>query len=478
MDYGQKLYHLTNGQTNEKFEEILHSLYGKGSDVWGSMLPVKTFLQPAETAAHALFELARTHWMTIHKANIFQFRQQQLDLHFINERLQAFFKEPSNRERLFHHAKMHGKVTFESLYHLIFERKVTFAQPVCNLLTIHVYQVGADYFIQPIFYRQLDFWQHVFAKKAYSIFMQQPLEHIAEPLKIMQQLHAALRHLKTKKQCTKILFKLTQQLVEMNTLSLALKQIEVFNVLVHFTGGARYVKKLPLIIEDMGTRWQEGDWCLTEQENALLAYLLMCAAYEQRRYEEVLQWGDWLLQGNRLFNHAVAILIEYEYFLASFNPEPDRLLKNDKANYLEYTFYMVFHAYVQLAKYKEARELLRQHESASCQLFYMYFHNTPQTASYEKLFKQQVRSDIQQLTQCEDAKAAIEVWQQQKYTTYGKITKTTSKKIMNMLKMAYMLGEEELFSLLYPSFKKYIALPRHQQELRRFMKKTSSMPTH
>lgn len=315
MEYGQKIYRLVDGKIDDRFDMVLQLLYEQQSDVWGAYMPLSSFLLSEEHVEQELFELARTFWDYIHKRNTFQFRALGLDLDFVNERLYVFFTTKENKAKLLHYATVHRQLTFESLYYFIFERKVTFPQTVSSLLTIHLYKVGERYFVQPIFEKHESYWQHLFAKKVYSIFMQAPLADVSEPFQLMLQLHKALQVNCTKKQTAKLIYKIVRHVSAHNERSFELKQLELFNVLSHFIGGRRYRRKLQHVTRQLYECWGDAQWRLTEKEQALTTYLLMCTAYEARDFSMTRECGNYLLYNNRIFNHAVEILIEYEYFI-------------------------------------------------------------------------------------------------------------------------------------------------------------------
>ena len=470
MEFGQKLYDLVDGNMDERFEATLQLLYGQTNEVWGAYMPLSSFLLSEEHVENTLFELAHKYWHYIHKQYIFTFRAADVDWQFVNERLDFFFNTKENKAKLFHYVGVHQQLTFESLFYFIFERKATFPQAVSDLLTIHLYKVGELYYLQPIFSRQERYWQQLFSKKIYSIFMQAELEQIQESSKLMQELQKALLINYTKKQTAKTIHKLVTYLTAQNEKSFTLKHLELFNVLSHFTGGRRHKQKLQKLTLQLYERWREGEWRLSEKEQALTTYLLMCAAYEKRDYKMTRECGYYLLQNNRIYNHAVEILIEYEHFLNSFNPQTSSLIKNYKANYLEYAFYMLIHACTQLKQFKEVHTLLRDYESSCCTALYSYFNDEERGMDYTIVFEEMMRADIAGIVGKPSEEKSVAHWQANYLGDYKNVVKTTSKILCNILKMAHVLGDQQLFWILYPLYEKYVYVPAHAGELKRFMR--------
>ena len=190
----EQLIQATHGKTGGKLEQIFATLNEvKQEDaIWGEMVPVSYFLLEKEYAQRLCSRLLKKYWGNV---NLFFYESLQMtsnNSEIANERLKTFFESPENKKVLFHYLIVHGEIRFAQLSELIFGKTV--AKPFDNtgLEKLYLHKIEGRYFIQPIYSEQIDFWETLYAKKAYSIFLQIPLRKITQPLQLMHNFKAHL----------------------------------------------------------------------------------------------------------------------------------------------------------------------------------------------------------------------------------------------------------------------------------------------
>lgn len=436
----EQLYKLANGQVGEKLEVAIRQIMGQASTVvdWGVLLQSEYFLLDEVSAQLKFMGLLSEHWHMEAGAAIFQ------------------------------RAVTNGEITrtlcSEWLYEKSFESHAL-------LQKIYVHQVGECYFVQPIYAEQRVFWETLYAKKLYAIFWQQPLSHIEQPVERMQALLQVLQLAVAKNSATTILHKLIQKLNAENPPSFLLKQLNVLNVCTHFTSGRRHLRKLRKCIAHVEEQWRVGEWALTEKERTLFSYMLLREAVMRNNRQQIIAHGLFLIKNDRLHNYAVELVMEYSDVLQAMPPQPKALIKNYEANYLEYVFFMLIDALVIEGKFEQAYALLLHYELASCEAIYALLNE--QKKEQIHLIEATMQRDIAILVDqsVQNMRESLTVWQMQyadRRSDYFQLAQSSSKHIINLLKIFFVQEEDILLEKLLDAYKKYVGNDAHLRSLRRF----------
>lgn len=68
--------------------------------------------------------------------------------------------------------------------------------------------------------------------------------------------------------------------------------------------------------------WSTGTFALNTKEQTLLGYMLFQEAVYKRDYRSILLQGMYLIEEERINNHAIELVVEYADVLSSMNPQP------------------------------------------------------------------------------------------------------------------------------------------------------------
>lgn len=475
----EQLLQATQGQIGEKLERVIATFQqGEHKDLhlWGEVLPIESMLINEERAINFCFRLIKKYWGSVHLFFREPLQAVHLDIEYANERMHVFFESPQNKRFIFNFAVMHGEIRFEHLIALIFGKTIQGSVRDEGLERLYVHKINNQYMVQPIYLEQIQFWETVYAKKLYSMFLQIRLQEIENPLTLMTNLKVHLRKILTVNRTATILHKLIQQLDYENPQSFQLKQLHLLNVRNHFTSGRRHLLKLKKCIQQVEASWGTGKWALNEKERTLLSYILLQEAIVKKERENIIEYGLFLIEQDRLNDHAVELLVEYSDVLTSMKPQPEALVKNYEANYLESVFYVVMDALVQEKQFSTVFRLLQEHELASCTAIYDVLNTSTATEILHKI-EATVQLDIAFLVDGSTHYIldSVRVWQEQYVSPkspYWQVAEMTSRHVCNVLKTLFAEEQFEVFEKLMSVYKKYLFIPAHAERLRDFIEES------
>ncbi|MFC7688007.1 hypothetical protein [Ureibacillus sp. GCM10028918] len=445
-------------------------------DIFGALLPIHLLLVTKTRAQNLIFTIAKEYWGNVDLFLHATLQETTIDLDNANDRLEAFFSSKISKKVIWDYITIHNRLEFDSLMGLVFgkEYKITKAKSVGGLRQIYLYQVGNKYFLHTILNDHYTFWDVLFIKKIYSLFMQTSLEDIHNANDLIKHFKVLLESCSTLNQSVIITNQLISFLDQENIRSYHLKELHIFNLISHFNGGKRHFRKVDSLIEEIITSWGKGKWALSEKEYTLLSYIQAITAAEHNDSARVIEYGNYLIANDRLINHAIELFLEYSDVLPNLKPEPNTFVKRYDKNYLEQIFFILIDALVQNSKFDEVIELLKQHEIASCTSLYGYFNR--EQFDQDAIFKIEatVQRDIAYIVHNspQHVVQSIEVWlqnYQEEQSTYFEIVHMTSKHMCNILKSLFVTQHYELFEKLIEVYKKYLVIDVHFDDLRDFV---------
>lgn len=472
----EQLLNESKGLIGQPLEDAIFNFQSKEIDVdiFGAILPTEPLLVNFEKAKDLVVSIAQKHWGEVDLFLHATLQKTSLDLENANQRLISYFSSPQGTKALFDYLLVHNTMEFENLISLVFGKEVKLSKSVGGLRQIHLYKIGKKYFLHIIYNDRSPFWNMLFAKKIYSIFMQTPVEDIQNATQLLKQFKSLLEQFHTLNQSVIIINQLISYIDNENIRSYQLKEFHLFNLIVHYNGGKRHFRKLNTMIEEIIINWGKGKWALSEKEYTLLIYIQAITAYKQSHVEKVIEYGKYLITKDRLINHAIELLLEYSDVLPSLKPEPSTLVKRYDKNYLEHIFFILIDALVQNKQFNEVVQLIQQHEIASCTSIYEYF-NIPEMKQ-ESLFKIEatVQRDLAYIVHNSPQYVwhSIEVWlqhYQNKEGPYYEISEMTSRHLCNLLKALFATEQYELFEKLMEIYNKYLKIIPHFDDLRDFV---------
>lgn len=472
VDY--ELLSQTKGKVGQPIEDAICRLSVDTSEIFGAILPLNSILIDQEKASKLIFSTAQKYWGDINLFLHAILQGTSIDLENANDRLQAFFSTPQSKKAIFEYLLIHNSFKFENLIGLVFGKEIKFSKAVGGLHQIHLYQIGKKYLIHIVYNEHSNFWNVLFSKKIYSIFMQTPLHTIQHATQLIQQFKALLETQYTLNQSVIITNQLIQQIDNENIRSYHLKELHLFNLISHFNGGKRHFRKLNALIEEIIASWEKGKWALSEKESTLLTYILAITTSAQNDTEKIIEYGKQLIENDRLINHAIELLLEYSDVLPNLKPEPPTLVKRYDKNYLEQIFFILIDALVQSKKFSEVIFLLKQHEIASCSSIYEYFNAQQFDKDLLHRIEATVQRDIAYIVHNSPQYVlqSIEVWLEHYHdekSPYNEIAYMTSKHVCNILKSLFATEQFELFEKLMEIYKKYLKVDQHFDDLRDFV---------
>jgi flagellin-specific chaperone FliS len=473
--FDEQLFQRTNGQTGEKLEKALSEklLQPPREMLLGETLNSTEFLIEQEKAERFCFQLLKNYWGNVNLFFYDSFHEANFNIETVNEKMRLFFEQPQNRQQLFAFLLLHGEVKFEQFIEFIFAKPISAPTMPTGIEKISVFKVNERYLIQPIYSEHKAFWETIYAKKIYSLFLQIPLQKIERPVELMTIFKAQLQQYLTLNRVATIIHKLTQQLDYENPKSFALKQLHLFNVRTHFTSGRRHLLKLRKCITTLQQNWLSGPFALNEKENTLLAYMLFQEAVFKKNYESIIVQGLYLIENERLTNHAIELVVEYGDVLSSMNPQPWSLVKDYRGNYLEHVFYVLIDTLVKEGQFNRAFELLKNYELATCTVLYELLQTANEQQELHKI-EAMVQQNIAILVDGspQRIRESIMTWQTQylnKKGPYYVTAEMTSQHICNLLKILFHEEQDRIVEKLLSVYKKYLVFPLHLQNFRQFI---------
>lgn len=459
----EQLYEIAQGSTGDKLEQAINKVTHDTPSIWGAILTPGLFLVGEQLSIHLAYSTAKDCWG---EGSAF-FSTQDVT---VKEKLADFFL-PHNKDKFENYMALHPILKVNHFISFVVGRDVDI--PTSNVLEILLHKVGEQWLVHIIYQKDELFWRALYAKKLYSIFMRVQLHQIEQPVTLMQQFRGTIQQLVTKNRAATILHQLINRLEQNNGRSLQLKQLHLMDVVSHFTSGRRHFMKLKKRIAQINARWGEGKWALTDKEKTLLAYLLLSEAASRKDTDQVVLYGSFLIEDDRLNNHAVELMLEYSDALTQLKPQPHTLVKAYSDNYVEFVFYTVIHALVQKQQYNQVLALLKEHEIASCTAIYRYL-NTPFEPDLLHKIEANVQQDIANIVHgsLQHIRHSLDIWlanYNNKKSPYIKIAKMTSKHLCNILKTLWATEQFELFEKLMEIYKKYLFIEAHFKQLRSFV---------
>lgn len=484
LSFDEQLFQRTNGQTGEKLEQALEEKFQdiKQTAIWGAPIQSKEFLLEQERAEKFCFQLIKNHWGNM---NLFFYdaaHDTNINMDIVNEKMEQFFAKQQNRKALFSFLHTQGEVAIDQLLEFIFSKPVPVSHVETGLEKIYVCKVNNLYFVQPIYWANEKYWKIIGAKKIYSLFLQVPLIKITKPVELMRHFKALLSGQLTANRIATIIHKLVKKIDYVNPKSDEVKQLHLLNVRTHFTSGRRHMLKLRKCIQVLLENWSTGQFALNTKEQTLLGYMLFQEAVYKRDYRSILVQGMYLIEEERINNHAIELVVEYADVLSSMNPQPDTLVKDYRKNYLEQVFYELIDSVVKEEQFELGIKLLKNYELASCTTIFQLLHSD-ETESVLHMIEATVQRDIALFVDGspQNIRESIIIWQQQYLNkdsayAYYHIAEMTSQHICNLLKILFWAEEDLLVEKLLAVYKKYLLIPHHFQYLRQFIERRVLVP--
>lgn len=471
-----QLFRKTRGKHTslEQAIETLHNDTNNSTNIFGSLIPLESFLLTKEAASQLIYSTAKKHWGQVDLFIMDILKEYSIDIENASIRLHNFFESDKSIKIIMDFLHIHHSFHFGNLLSIVFGKENIPLTPISGLRQFYLFKVGNKYFLQIMYNHYIPFWDMMLAKKIYSLFIQVPLHEIQNPIELIKLFHEKIKNLYSLNQSVAITNKLIQFLDFENPRSFWLKEFHIFNVIIHFQGGRRHQKKLNKLVSHIYESWGQGKWELTEKERTLLAYIMTVDCFQNEEIEKTIEYGHYLITHDRLTNHAIELLLDYSNVLPNMKPEPASLVKRYDQNYLEQIFYILIHALVETKKYEQVMHLLKEHEMASCSSIYDYLNNEQ---NKDLLFKIEatVQVDIAFIidNSPQHIMQSIEKWRnvyQQEDSKYYPIACMTSTHICNILKACFATKHFDLFDRLMEIYKKYLVIDSHFENLREFIK--------
>ncbi|MER2039237.1 MAG: Fe-S-cluster redox enzyme [Solibacillus sp.] len=471
----EQLFQRTNGQTGEILEKALSVKNQQPTRemLWGETLNSSEFLVDQERAERFCFQLLKNYWGNVNLFFYDSFHEANFNIETANEKMKNFFEYPQNRQQLFAFLLLHGEVQFEQIVEFIFAKPISAPVIPTGLDKISVFKVNERYLIQPIYSEHSAFWETIYTKKLYSLFLQFSLQKMERPVDLMTIFKTQLQQQLTMNRVATIIHKLIQQLDYENPKSFALKQLHLFNVRSHFTSGRRHFLKLRKCISTLQQNWATGPFALNDKENTLLAYMLFQEAVFKRNCQNIIMQGQYLIENERLTDHAIELVVEYGDVLSSMNPQPGALVKDYKGNYLEHVFYVLIDTLVKEGQFNRAFKLIKNYELASCTVIYELVNKENEQQELHKI-EAMVQQNIAILVDGtpQRIRESIMTWQTEyliKQGPYYVIAEMSSQHICNLLKILFHAEQDSIVEKLLSVYKKYLLIPSHLQNFRQFI---------
>lgn len=483
LHFDEQLFQRTNGQIGEKLEKALDEQFQQiphDQVIWGHALNSVDFLIEQDRAERFCFQLLKNYWG---KVNLFfydSFHEANFNIEMANQKIQHFFDNQHNKHALFQFLQVQGEVHFGQFVEFIFSKPISATLSQTGLDKITVYKVNERFLIQPIYTEHSHFWNIIYAKKIYSLFLQQPLKKMERAVELMKILKRQLKQELTKNRVATILHKLIQYIDYENPRSYALKQLHLINICNHFTSGRRHMLKLRKCIYLLQQGWSTGPFALNDKEHTLLAYMLFQEAVYKKDFDHIIQHGMYLIEDERLNSYAIELVVEYEDVLSSMNPQPHALVKNYQANYLEHVFYILIDTLVKQEQFSQGYQLMMQYELTTCTGLFELLHSqhlAEELHKIEAIVQQDIALFVDGSTQ--NIRESLATWHAHylnRDEPYYAIVEMTSHHLCNLLRILFHEEQDILLEKLLYVYKKYILIPQHFNQFRQFIEQRVTIP--
>jgi len=447
--------------------------------ILGTALSPNLFLVNEETAMNIAFSTARKYWGRVTGDMQTFFNKHGLDTKFVNDRLDAFFYTQKGKETFFEQLFAQHTMDLERLIWLIFGKRMQITMPVNELQTIFLYKFENVYLVHMIYKEDAQFWHWLFIKKVYSLFIHKPLEQFTFIHEMMGHIERSTRktyaHVNNfVNNYKKTLDKCITYVDNRNSTCLAKKQLHLYQIVTHYRlseGDYRCVKAL---ITSFEADWRYSMYALTEKEKVLIAYLLFHIAHQEQSAESVIQYGEYLLEDERLNNYAIEILLEYKELLPNRKPTPPAIIKNYDLNFLENLYAVLLDHYVRMERYQEGLLLLKEHVLASNKKIHATLvqknYSNEQFIAIEASVQQDIALHVNNSLQ--HIGLSVEEWRQRYHhpdTSYYLVAQSASLHMLNILKVLFVTEQYEVFEKLMEIYKKYLLIDDHFEKLRVFV---------
>lgn len=475
LKFDELLFQKTGGQIGKPFEQAIQQIGGfeENENIFGSIIPLQQILFNKTEAAKAVFQEIKQYWGKMDLFTQEMFRSSNIDLQNVQKTIDAFFSSPTGKKIVFEQALKKNVFDFPQFVEIVFGKKTNYAKSITKLNEIHVYKIGKKYFIHILYNQKLDFWHYLYAKKIFSVFMQAPLNTIQNPLDLMNQFKQIIQKYMTKSQLVATMNSFIRSIDYKNPRSHFIKELHLLNISLHFMGGKRHYKKLDKLIAEVFQTWEAGEWALTEKEQTLLSYILAMDGANQKNTDKTITHGKFLIQNDRLINHAVELLIDYGDILPNLKPEPEALVKRYDKNYLEQIFFIVIDALVKKEQFQDVLQLMKEYEIASCTNIYNFLNAKAFDRDLLLKIEAGIQRDIAYIVDHshQHIMQSIDKWlrqYQQMENPFYPVARMTSQHVSNLLKALFATEQFELFEQLMGIYKKYLVLQDDFEDLRNF----------
>lgn len=446
---------------------------------FGQTLSPELFLVDEEVAMNIGFATARKYWGRVPIASHVFLEHKGLDLKFMNERLNSFFYSQKGKSTFFEQLYAQHIMSVEQLIWLIFGKNRFISIQTTDLQTIFLYKIENQYMIHMIYKEDRPFWFWLFMKKVYSLLIHKRLEQLTFIHEIMRHFEYSSRKSYThvhnfshnfKKNLDKCITYVDNQ----NPSCLAKKQLQLYQIVAHYRLTEMDFQKVRELIASFEIEWRYSMYALTEKEKVLIAYILFHVANKEKHAEEVIQYGEYLLDDERLNNYAIEIMLEYKELLPNIKPTPQAIIKNYANNYLENLYSILLQNYVQIGNYTKGLKLLREQSLISSKKIHEALLNKnfshEQFIAIESAIQKdiaiQVNNSLQQIG------ASVEEWRRSyrnPEAPYYFTAQSSSLHLTNILKVLFVTEQYELFEKLMEMYKKYLLVDEHFEEMRLFI---------
>ncbi|WP_342471434.1 hypothetical protein MHH70_10165 [Metasolibacillus sp. FSL H7-0170] len=462
LQIDEQLYSMTGGKIGEPFMRAIAGISNETSIIWGELLPLEQILISDEQA------LTLVKGYCIEDVAAFSGVEQG-----VTKVLQDLMLD-NHDAHILQYMALHQTVEAQGL--LRFLTGIDMVLPMQEMKVLAVHKVENKWLIHPIWQDNQSFWSTLYAKKLYSIFMQVDIENIQNPALLILELQKALNQAMSKNRVATIVHQLINHITQRSGASYELKTLHLSDVIIHFTSGSRHFRKLRKRIAQLEAVWKEGEWALTEKERTLLAYILLEEAVARKDTEQILVQGLFLIEEERLNNHIVELMVEYNEVLKIIPPQPETIVKAYNKNCGEFILYYVIEALAKTNQFKRIIALLKDYEIASCIEIYQYINGVQDADLLHKL-EAGVQRGIAHIVDgsTQHIRQSLTKWQegyQIRRGPYAEIALMTSKHVCNILKSLWATEQFELFERLIEIYRKYLFIPAHFEQLRAFVAAT------
>lgn len=447
--------------------------------IFGQVLSPKRFLVNEEMAMNITFATARKYWGRIPTEAQALFEKQGLDSEFMNGRIDSFFYAHKGKETFFEQLYAQHLMNIEQLIGFIFGKGREFTIQTTRLQTIFLYKIENEYFVHMIYEEDKQFWHWLFVKKVYSLLIHKPLEQLTFIQEIMRHFEYSAKesypHVYNFSQIYKEnLDKCITYVDNRNSSCLAKKQLQLYQIVAHYMWAEGELGNVRELIASFEVEWRYSMYALTEKEKVLITYILFNVAHQEQQEDDAIQFGEYLLDDERLNNYAIEIMLEYKELLPKMKPTPQAIIKNYENNYLENLYAILLQYYVQKGSYESGFKLLQEHALASSKKIYEALVHKKYTneqfvaieSAMQKDIAMQVNNSLQQIG------ASLEEWRRHYLDAdapYFFVTQSSSLHMMNVLKILFVTEQYELFEKLMEMYKKYLLVDEHFEEMRQFI---------